>query len=293
MDMMSEHPGTRLRSEMANGTVACPGAFTALVARAVARAGFKATYVSGGATANTAGVPDIGLLSLTEVCRTIREVADASGLPVIADADTGYGEAEMAARTVVEYERNGAAGLHLEDQVFPKRCGHLDGKTLIPTDHMVEKVEAAVAAKHHPDFIICARTDARSVDGLDAAIERGQAYRDAGADMIFPEGLGSIEEFSAFAEGCPGLLLANMTEFGKTPMIHIDRFKELGYDLVIYPVTMQRIAMNAVTSALARLRSEGSAEGLLDDMQNRQDLYDLLGYVPGAPWSFPGSTNAD
>ena len=161
---------------MANGTVACPGAFTALVA--VARAGFKATYVSGGRPPTRRGCLDIGLLSLTEVCRTIREVADASGLFVIADADTGYGEAEMARGPWSNTSRNGA-GLHLEDQVFPKRCGHLDGKTLIPTDHMVEKVEAAVAAKHHPDFIICARTDARSVDGLDAAIERGQAYRDA------------------------------------------------------------------------------------------------------------------
>ena len=291
--MMLEHPGTQLRKAMSAGTVACPGAFTALVARAVAQTGFKAVYVSGGATANTAGVPDVGLLTLNEVCRTVREVADASNLPVIADADTGYGEAEMAARTVVEYERNGAAGLHLEDQVFPKRCGHLDGKTLVETSHMVEKVEAAVAAKHDPDFIICARTDARSVDGLEAAIERGRAYRDAGADMIFPEGLGSIEEFSSFAEGCPGLLLANMTEFGKTPMLHIDRFAEIGYDLVIYPVTMQRIAMNAVTSALTRLRDEGGAEGLLDDMQTRQELYDLLGYVPGAPWPFPGNTSAE
>ena len=158
---------------------------------------------------------------------------------------------------------------------------------------MVEKVRAAVGAKTHPDFIVCARTDARSVDGLDAAIERGCAYRDAGADMIFPEGLGDIEEFSAFAEGCPGLLLANMTEFGKTPMIHIDRFEALGYDLVIYPVTMQRIAMSAVTSALQRLQAEGTAEGLLDDMQTRQDLYELLGYMPGTPWSFPGSTSAD
>ena len=291
--MMSEHPGTQLRNAMASGTVACPGAFTALVGRAVAQAGFQAVYISGGATANTAGVPDVGLLALTEVCRTVREVADASGLPVLADADTGYGEAEMAARTVVEYERHGAAGLHLEDQVFPKRCGHLDGKTLVETDHMVEKLRAAVSAKQHPDFIVCARTDARSVDGLDAAIERGCAYRDAGADMIFPEGLGSLEEFAAFAEGCPGLLLANMTEFGKTPMIHINQFAECGYDLVIYPVTMQRIAMKAVTTALAQLRDEGSTEGLLNHMQTRQELYDLLGYVPGAPWPYPGPNNAD
>ena len=273
---------------MKMGTVACPGAFTALVGRAVARAGFESVYISGGATANTAGVPDVGLLTLTEVCRTVREVAEASGLPVMADADTGYGEAEMAARTVVEYERHGAAGLHIEDQVFPKRCGHLDGKTLVSSDHMAEKIQAAVAAKANKDFIVCARTDACSVDGLSSAIKRGNIYRESGADMIFPEGLNSADDFGLFAKECPGLLLANMTEFGKTPMLHLDQFSDLGYDLVIYPVTMQRVAMGAVTDALARLRSEGSANGLLDSMQTREELYDLLGYTPGEPWPFPG-----
>ena len=273
---------------MATGTVACPGAFTALVGRAVARAGFEAVYISGGATANTAGVPDVGLLTLTEVCKTVREVAEASGLPVMADADTGYGEAEMAARTVVEYERHGAAGLHIEDQIFPKRCGHLDGKALVSTDHMAEKIQAAVSAKTDKDFIVCARTDAYAVDGLSSAIERGNVYRESGADMIFPEGLTSAEDFDVFAQECPGLLLANMTEFGKTPMLHIDQFADLGYDLVIYPVTMQRVAMSAVTNALAQLKSEGSAGGLLDSMQTRAELYDLLGYTPGEPWPFPG-----
>jgi methylisocitrate lyase len=276
-------PGEILRSLMSAGTVAAPGAFTALVGKAVAQAGFDAVYISGGATANTAGVPDVGLLTLTEVCRTIREVSSASGLPTIVDADTGYGEVEMVRRTVVEYERAGAAAMHIEDQVFPKRCGHLDGKTLISIDEMVAKVQAAAETKSK-DFVLIARTDARGIEGLDAAIERGNAYRAAGADMIFPEGLASEDEFSEFASGCPGLLFANMTEFGKTPIIPVSRFQELGYDIVIFPVTTQRIAMHAVVKALATIKSKGSVESILSDMQTRQELYDLLGYTPDTEW---------
>jgi len=276
-------PGETLRSLMSAGTVAAPGAFTALVGKAVAQAGFDAVYISGGATANTAGVPDVGLLTLTEVCRTIREVSSASGLPTIVDADTGYGEVEMVRRTVVEYERAGAAAMHIEDQVFPKRCGHLDGKTLISIDEMVAKVQAAAETKSK-DFVLIARTDARGIEGLDAAIERGNAYRAAGADMIFPEGLASEDEFSKFASGCPGLLFANMTEFGKTPIIPVSRFQELGYDIVIFPVTTQRIAMHAVVKALATIKSKGSVESILSDMQTRQELYDLLGYTPDTEW---------
>ncbi len=263
--------------------MAAPGAFTALVGRAVAQAGFEAVYISGGATANTAGVPDVGLLTLTEVCRTIREISSASGLPTVVDAATGDGEVEMVRRTVVEYERAGAAAMHMEDQVFPKRCGHLDGKALISTEDMAAKVRAAADAKSE-DFVLIARTDARGIDGLDAAIERGIAYRAAGADMIFPEGLGSEEEFTEFAEGCPGLLLANMTEFGKTPIIPLTRFEAMGYDMVIFPVSMQRIAMAAVTEALSTLRADGHVESLLDRMQTREALYELLGYTPGVEW---------
>jgi methylisocitrate lyase len=276
-------PGETLRSLMSAGTVAAPGAFTALVGKAVAQAGFDAVYISGGATANTAGVPDVGLLTLTEVCRTIREVSSASGLPTIVDADTGYGEVEMVRRTVVEYERAGAAAMHIEDQVFPKRCGHLDGKTLISIDEMAGKIQAAAETKSK-DFVLIARTDARGTEGLDAAIERGNAYRAAGADMIFPEGLASEDEFSKFASGCPGLLFANMTEFGKTPIIPVSRFQELGYDIVIFPVTTQRIAMHAVVKALATIKSKGSVESILSDMQTRQELYDLLGYTPDTEW---------
>lgn len=289
MPRASLDPGRRLRDAMsrAGGGLVCPGAFNALVAREIARTGFETCYVSGGATANVAGYPDVGLVTLTEMCRTIREIAGASGLPVVADADTGYGEIECVMRTVVEYGRAGAAAMHLEDQVFPKRCGHLDGKTLIAAADMVEKVRAASEHRPTDGFLLIARTDARSVDGLAAAIDRAGAYRDAGADMIFPEGLESEEEFKRFAQASPGLLLANMTEFGKTPDIPAPRFARLGYDLVIYPLTMMRIAMGHVARGLRELRERGTVAGLLDEMQSRAALYESLGYVPGVAWEFP------
>ena len=285
--MSAQHPGRRLRDAMKQGVVHAPGAFNALVARAVRDAGFLAVYVSGGATANVAGFPDIGLLTMTEVCRTIREIADASDLPVIADADTGYGEVEACARTVVAYERAGAAALHVEDQVFPKRCGHLDGKDLIPQEDMEAKVRTMAQSRLSPDFVIIARTDARHVTGFDDAVKRANAYRAAGADAIFPEGLQSEQEFVDFAKASPGPLLANMTEFGKTPDITVQRFGELGYSIVIHPLSMMRVAMGAVTRGLAQLRKDGSVRELLGSMQTRKELYALLGYEPGREWRFP------
>lgn len=276
-----------------------PGAFNALCALAIRDAGFQAAYISGAATSVAAGVPDVGLLTLEHFCRTIKESADASRLPIIADADTGFGESEMVRRTVNEYARAGAAGLHIEDQVFPKRCGHLDGKKLVPLDHAVEKVAAAAKAATAlpPDqsgFIICARTDARGVEGFDAAVSRAKAYLDAGADMIFPEGLASEKEFADFAlqlraalggNAKPYFLLANMTEFGKTPMIPATRFGEMGYACVIYPVSMLRVAMGAVTRALASLKARGGVESLLEDMQTREQLYKAINYTPGVEWT--------
>lgn len=279
---------------MASGCVAIPGAFNALCARAIARTGFKACYISGAATSVSAGVPDVGLLTLEHFCRQIREAADASSLPVLADADTGFGEAEMVRRTVIEYARAGAAGLHLEDQKFPKRCGHLDGKELVPVDHMVEKVEWAARARRDadPSFVVCARTDARGAEGFDAALSRARAYLQAGADMIFPEGLTTEDEFARFASGLRGaapscLLLANMTEFGKTPMIPLGRFGAMGYSCVIYPVSLLRVAMGAVSRALEQLHRDGSVEGFMSQMQTRKELYELIGYTPGEPWEFP------
>ncbi len=287
MTAITPHPGRRLRDAWERGTVMVPGAFNALVARAVAQAGFEACYISGGATANVAGYPDIGLITLTEMCRTIREIADASKLPVIADADTGYGEVECCIRTVVEYERAGAAALHVEDQVFPKRCGHLDGKDLVPAAAMAEKVAAMAQYRLSQDFVIIARTDARHVTGFDDAVKRANLYRESGADMIFPEGLQTEQEFADFAKASPGPLLANMTEFGKTPDIPAARFQELGYRVVIYPLSMMRLAMGEVTRGLAALRRDGSVRESLPRMQTRKELYDLLGYLPGEQWNFP------
>ena len=281
------HPGRRLRDAWTRGTVMVPGAFNALVARAAAQAGFEACYISGGATANVAGYPDIGLITLTEMTRTIREIADASKLPVIADADTGYGEVECCIRTVVEYERAGAAALHVEDQVFPKRCGHLDGKDLVPADAMADKVRAMARYRLSPDFVIIARTDARHVSGFDDAVRRANLYREAGADMIFPEGLQSEQEFADFAKASPGPLLANMTEFGKTPDIDARRFGELGYQVVIYPLSMMRLAMGEVARGLQALQRDGSVRTLLPQMQTRKQLYELLAYQPGEQWNFP------
>lgn len=272
-----------------------PGAFNGMVARIARDTGFDALYVSGAAVSAAFGVPDVGLVTLTEFCNVIEQVSRASGLPVLADADTGFGESEMTARAVHEYSRAGAAGFHIEDQVFPKRCGHLDGKSLIKIDHIQEKVAAAARARDAlgNSFVVCARTDARSVEGFDAVITRAKAYLEAGADMIFPEGLTSEKEFGdvaaalrAAAPSC--LLLANMTEFGKTPIIPLARFAALGYHAVIFPVTTLRVAMGAVGRSLAALKRDGHVETFLKDMQTREELYKALRYTPGQEWSFPG-----
>lgn len=298
----SESAPARLRSLLDSSCVAMPGAFNALCARAIKDAGFDACYISGAATSVAAGVPDVGLLTLEHFARTIRESYDATGLPIIADADTGFGEAEMVRRTVLDYMKAGASGLHLEDQKFPKRCGHLDGKELVGSDHMCEKVEWASKARGSSDFIICARTDARGVEGFDAAVKRASAYVEAGADMIFPEGLASEQEFADFAKKVRAsvkpaarngrqqrevYLLANMTEFGKTPIIPLETFRSLGYNCVIFPVSLLRVAMGAVTRALQQLKSSGSVEPFLKDMQTRQELYALINYKPGVPWESP------
>ena len=287
MTTLTPHPGRRLREAWQRGTVMVPGAFNALVARAVAQAGFEACYISGGATANVCGYPDIGLVTLTEMARTIREISDASKLPVIADADTGYGEVECCVRTVVEYERAGAAALHVEDQIFPKRCGHLDGKALISAAAMVDKVRAMANYRVNPDFVIIARTDAVHVTGFGDAVTRANLYREAGADMIFPEGLQTEKEFAEFAKASPGPLLANMTEFGKTADISAERFQELGYQVVIYPLSMMRLAMGEVTRGLAALKRDGSVRESLPRMQTRKELYELLAYTPGEQWNYP------
>ncbi len=273
---------SRLRELIADHTVCMPGAINALSARLIERAGFEAMYLSGAVLANSViGEPDVGVTTLTEAVAHATRCAAVTRIPIIMDADTGFGAAaENAARTVQEFERAGLCGMHLEDQEFPKRCGHLEGKRLVETQEFCARMAAAAAARRDPDFLLIARTDARGVTSYDDAVARAQAYLKAGADAIFPEALQGREEFARFARDVRAPLLANMTEFGKTPYLSVDEFAELGYAMVIFPVTLQRIAMKAMELALRELRSTGSQQALLDRMQTRQELYDLLGYTP-------------
>ncbi len=264
---------------MGRGGVVMPGVYDGITARLAAKAGFEALYVTGAGVANgLTGLPDIEVLSREEMARQARYVVEASGLPCLSDADTGYGGVHAVMRTVREFEAAGLAGLHIEDQVSPKRCGHLDGKQLVPINFMQQKVAAACRARKDPDFVVMARTDARDVEGLDRAIERAKAYLDAGADAIFPEGLQSEEEFAAFRKSIQAPLLANMTEFGKTPLIPAVKFKELGYNLVIFPMTAFRVMLKAVGETYAELKATGTQAGLLDRMRTRQELYELIDY---------------
>lgn len=272
----------RLRALIADHTVMMPGAINALSARLIERMGFEAIYLSGAVLANSViGEPDVGVTTLTEAAAHAARCAAVTSVPIIMDADTGFGAAaENAARTVQEYERAGLAGLHLEDQEFPKRCGHLEGKRLVSTDEFCARIAAAAAARRDPDFVLIARTDARGVVGYDEAVSRAHAYLAAGADAIFPEALQDRAEFERFARDVKAPLLANMTEFGKTPYLSIDEFAAMGYAMVIFPVTLQRIAMKAMELALAELRERRTQRALLDRMQTRQELYELLDYRP-------------
>lgn len=268
---------------IARGTVVLPGAFNALTAMQIERAGFDAAYVSGAGLAAARGLPDIGLLSMVEVVTDAAAIAQAVAIPAIADADTGYGPPLMIMRTVREFERAGLAGIQLEDQENPKKCGHLPGKRLVPTSEMAGKIWAAVEARRDPDFLIVARTDARAVEGLEAAVQRALAYARTGADALFPEALESADEFRAFAErfaqeGGKVPLVANMTEFGKTPYLSVKEFGDLGYRLVLFPVTALRVAAKAVDALLVELKALGTQRESLSRMQTRQQLYELLRY---------------
>src|SRR3954468_22773727 len=271
----------RLRELAANGCVAIPGVFNAAMGRLVERSGFDAVYISGAGLCNaTAGVPDIGLLTLTEVAQLAGYIARAVKIPCVVDADTGFGGAENAARTIEEFERGGLAGCHSESQDFPKRCGHLAGKTLIAIEYMNEKVAAAVAAKRDKDFLLIARTDARAVESFAKAVERAQSYLNAGADAIFPEALQNEQEFRDFAKEVKAPLLANMTEFGKSPLLSLGQLADLGYRMVIFPQTAFRVSMFAAGQMLRDLEKSGTQADWIDRMQTRQELYDLLGYDP-------------
>ncbi len=267
-----------------DGVVMMPGAFNALSARMIEREGFDAIYLSGAVLANSVGgVPDVGLMTLTEARHHAGHIANATTIPIIMDADTGYGGPDNAARTVRLLESAGVSGIHLEDQEFPKRCGHLDRKTLVPAEEMCEKIAAAAAAKASPDFLLLARTDARGVVGYDEAVRRAQMYLKAGADGIFPEALEDRDEFERFAKDVDTILLANMTEFGKTPYLTADEFAGMGYNIVIFPVTLQRLAMKTTLDALRILKAQLSQKSLLDKMQTRRELYELLDYDVESP----------
>jgi methylisocitrate lyase len=268
---------------IAQDAVMLPGVPNAAMARQVEYAGFDAVYVSGAGMANaTTGVPDIGLLTLTEVAQLAGYVANVVEIPAIVDADTGFGGAENAARTIRELERVGLAGCHIEDQEFPKRCGHLAGKSLVDIDEMAGKIKAAVLARRDPDFMIIARTDARGVEDLDQTVERARRYLEAGADAIFPEALQSADEFKAFARKVKAPLLANMTEFGKSPLLSFQDLAELGYRMVIFPMSAFRVSMKASEEFLLALKKRGTQSDWLDRMQTRKELYDLLDYDPTA-----------
>jgi methylisocitrate lyase len=254
------------------------GAWSPYIALMAEKIGYDGIYISGAGIANDLGFPDIGLTTLNEVVARGKAVARCTSLPTLIDIDTGFGETMNVARTIRELEDAGITACHMEDQVNPKRCGHLDSKQLVDCKVMVEKISAAARSKRNKDFILCARTDARSVEGLEASIQRAQAYVDAGADMIFPEALQDEKEFEAFRKAIKVPLLANMTEFGKSRLLDATTLSNLGMNMVIYPMTAFRLAMKAVEDGLKEILEKGTQEGLLNKMQTRSKLYEYLEY---------------
>ena len=274
-----QSPGRMLRDAWKAGPIAIPGVFNPLVAKLAERIGFQAVYLSGGALSAGNGVPDIGLLTLTEFVQQAQLTAQATSLPLLCDADTGFGESLNVERTVRLFEQAGVAGIHLEDQLMPKRCGHLSGKSLVEPEVMAAKIRAAVAARRDPDFVIIARTDARGVTSFDDAVNRAKLYLDAGADGIFPEAMQDADEFARFAKAVPCPLLANMTEFGKGPLIDVKSLGDMGYRMVLFPLTAFRTAMKAAEETLKDLFAAGTQKNSMPTMQTRAELYDLLGYA--------------
>jgi len=255
-----------------------PGAFNPLSARLIEQKGFEGVYISGAVLSADLGLPDIGLTTLTEVAGRGQQIARMTELPAIIDADTGFGEPMNVARTIQTLEDAGLAGAHIEDQINPKRCGHLDGKAVVDSDTAVKRIRAAVDARRDENFLIIARTDIAAVDGLEAAKDRAKALADAGADAIFPEAMRSLEEFSAVRDAVDVPILANMTEFGKSDLFSVDQLRDVGVNIVIWPVSMLRIAMGATGRALDTLIDDGHLTSKLGEMQHRADLYDLIDY---------------
>jgi len=275
----AEQKRARFREALASGRLLrVPGAFNPLSARLIERKGFDGVYISGAVLSADLGLPDIGLTTLTEVANRGAQIARTTELPTLIDADTGFGEPMNAARTVQEMENAGISGLHIEDQVNPKRCGHLDGKEVVGLDVAVRRIKAAAEGRRDPNFLIMARTDVRAVEGLEAAKDRARALVDAGADAIFPEAMRTLEEFEAVRSAVDVPVLANMTEFGKSELFTTAQLESVGINLVIWPVSLLRMAMGAAERALDTLLDEGSLTSRLDEMQHRADLYDLISY---------------
>ena len=273
----------RLRTLLGAGDViVAPGVWDGLSSRLVTRAGFPAVYATGGGIARSMGYPDLGLLSLSEIVDRLANIVEHAGVPVIADADTGYGNALNTQRAVREFERAGVAALHLEDQTFPKRCGHYDDKSVISATEMAQKLRAARDATSDADLVLIARTDALAIEGLDAAIERAQVYAAAGADVIFVEAPVSIEQIETIARRVPQPKLINMFQGGKTPLVPVARLKALGYQLVIIPSDLQRAAIRAMDDVLAAIARDGSSAALADRMatfKEREDIVDTAGWL--------------
>lgn len=267
------------RERLASGELLrFPGAFNPLSARLIEQKGFDGVYISGAVLAADLGLPDIGLTTLTEVAGRAKQIARMTDLPAIVDADTGFGEPMNVARTIQELEDAGLAGTHIEDQINPKRCGHLDGKAVVDENTAIKRIRAAADARRDENFLIMARTDIRAVEGLDAAIDRAKALVDAGADAVFPEAMRTLAEFEAMAEALDVPILANMTEFGKSELFSVDQLRDAGVNLVIWPVSLLRISMGAAGRALDTLNEEGHLTSKLGEMQHRADLYDLIDY---------------
>jgi methylisocitrate lyase len=272
--------GARLRAAVeAERPLQVVGTINAYAALLAARAGFRAIYVSGAGVANASfGLPDLGMTSLEDVCEDVRRITGAGSLPVLVDADTGWGGAFNIARTCAQLIKSGAAGMHIEDQVAAKRCGHRPGKALVDQGEMVDRIKAAVDGRTDPQFVVMARTDAHAVEGQKAALERAAAYVEAGADMIFAEALRTIEEFRQFASSVRVPVLANITEFGQTPLFTAAELGSAGVRLVLYPLSAFRAMSKAALSVYQQVRTQGTQKGVLDLMQTRAELYDVLGY---------------
>lgn len=268
-----------LRERLASGELLrFPGAFNPLSARLIAEKGFEGVYISGAVLSADLGLPDIGLTTLTEVAGRAKQIARMTDLPAIVDADTGFGEPMNVARTIQELEDAGLAGMHIEDQVNPKRCGHLDGKSVVDESTAIKRIRAAADARRDENFLLMARTDIRAIEGLDAAIDRAKALVDAGADAIFPEAMRELSEFEAMANALDVPILANMTEFGKSELFSTSQLQSAGVSIVIWPVSLLRTAMGAAGRALDTLNTDGHLTSMLGEMQHRADLYELIDY---------------